>query len=59
MDDKRKFYVVRIRATITKDIPVYANSEDDAMRIANELFSEKGDCYKETYDQEIVTVDGK
>lgn len=58
-NDKRKFYVVRIRVTTTRDIPLWANSEDVAIRLANELFETRPDCYKETKDKEIVSVDEK
>lgn len=45
-------YVVRITATITKNIEVEASNQDDAIELAHELFSVLNDENQERYEQE-------
>ena len=49
-----KKYKVEVRAVLRKEIPVEANSEEEATELAHELFDLVCDEYDEDYDQETV-----
>jgi hypothetical protein len=52
-----KTYNVTIRATITKTHKVEADSEEDAVNLAHEIFSVLNDDIDENYDQQMHSVE--
>jgi hypothetical protein len=50
-------YVVRIKATVTKDIDIKAANEKEAVEVAQAVFTvAPEDSIDEDYDEEIVFV---
>jgi hypothetical protein len=49
-------FKVTIRATITKDMEIEAESADQACTLANEAFSVLNDDDEESYDQQVLDV---
>lgn len=54
MPNEQKQYIVTVRATITKDVIVEAENEEEADEIAHELFTTDCDGMDEDYDQETI-----
>jgi hypothetical protein len=50
---------VKIKATITKTISVEADTEEEAVELAHQLFTTKCDGLEEDYDEETINVSGK
>jgi hypothetical protein len=50
-------YEITIRATITKTYTVEAKNSDEAIELANELFSVLEDGAPENYEQETLDIE--
>lgn len=51
-----KKYSVTIRATITKDVLVEAENEDQAYELAHQVFSVLNDGSDEQYEQDALDI---
>jgi len=49
---------VKIKATVTKIISVEADNEEEAVELANELFTVQCEGINENYNEEIISVSG-
>jgi len=52
-----KRFIVQIKATVTKDIEVLADSVEEAEEIAEERFHVLADSHNEVYEQNVVSTE--
>ena len=52
-----KTYAITVRATVTKTYEIEAESRDEAVETAHEIFSTSSDGVDEDYQQETLDVE--